>query len=82
MEKQNGGKQRVNWSFPIHFENYRSKITRVPMSDLFNFLCLLTHWYIHFVSSAIHELMKTEKKAQQNKTETKNKQTKTTTNEN
>ena len=52
------------------------------MSDLFNFLCLLTHWYIHFVSSAIHELMKTEKKAQQNKTETKNKQTKTTTNEN
>ena len=65
--------------FPYSF--WKLQVLRVPMSDLFNFLCLLIHWNIHLVSSAIHQLMKTEKKTQQKKTETKNKQTKTTTND-
>ena len=51
--------------FPHSF--WKLQVLRVPMSDLFNFLCLLIHWNIHLVSSAIHQLMKTEKKTQQKK---------------
>ena len=68
------GNGKVKWrkkacKLKSPYSFWKLQVLRVPMSDLFNFLCLLIHWNIHFVSSAIHQLMKTEKK--HNKTKQK-----------
>ena len=66
--------------FPHSF--WKLQVLRVPMSDLFNFLCLLIHFEIF---TSVHQrsthLWGQKKNTQQNKKEKKNKQTTTTTND-